>query len=214
MHKLCFLPVGSYEQHGPHLPPSVDTEIAVYASSKLAEREGGIVLPPVWYTCSREHSGFPNTIWISCSTFTRYMEEVLRSALDFCERVIVIAGHGGNSRAGSALASQLNYELGARILWLNFWSHARIRDHAGTDETSAYLAIGGKLIGELVDVCEGDIEYLDYAPVRYYSRSGVVGCLKPSEISAERGARIIERAIESMEIKIKKFKYGSASPSA
>ncbi|MGC8972791.1 MAG: creatininase family protein [Thermoproteus sp.] len=193
----CVLPVGSYEQHGPFLPPTVDTEIAIYVARRLAERLGARVLEPIWYTCSKEHQDFPPTIYVECDVFLSYITGVLRTAAKWCSYVVVVAGHGGVADVGNLAASQLDYELGPKILWLNVWSLAAVRDHAGSDEASVYLAIGGRLIDTPRErVCEGDVHMMRYLRTAWMSRSGVVGCIDPAEISAERGSTLLETIVD------------------
>jgi creatinine amidohydrolase len=202
---FCALPVGSYEQHGPHLPPTVDAEVAERVAREVAERLGGAPLPPVYYTCSAEHSSYPRTISVSCESFVPYIRDVLRSAADKCLRVVVIVGHGGAWDAVSMVARQLNYEMGPRVMPVNLWAYIGARDHAGSDETSVYLAVGGRLAGRVVETCEGDARLMRYMRVDRISRSGVVGCLRESEVSAERGAEMLRRALERLLAEVGEF---------
>ncbi|MCX8161538.1 MAG: creatininase family protein, partial [Candidatus Bathyarchaeota archaeon] len=57
-------PIGSMEQHGSHLPVSTDTIIAWEVSRALAEKIGALLLPPIPYSCSIEHSSYESTIWV------------------------------------------------------------------------------------------------------------------------------------------------------
>jgi len=208
---LCLLPVGSYEQHGPHLPPTVDAEVAVYIAKRLAEVTNGVVLPAVYYTCSTEHQGFPHTISVKCTTFIQYLEDLLRSATNMCERVVIVVGHGGVAEAVTLVAQQLNYELGPRFLPLPVWRYVKVRDHAGTDETSVYLAIGGA-VGKMEEVCEGDVSLFGVTRVSAFSKTGIVGCLRPAEVSAERGRALLEEGISRMAKKIAEFIHISSQP--
>lgn len=201
----CLLPVGSYEQHGPHLPPTVDTEIAQYVARRLAERINAVVLPPVSYTCSQEHRHFPNTLYVSCSVFLQYLWELLQTAVEKCGKVIVVVGHGGVREAVILAVSQVNYLNGPRALALSVWDFVKIRDHAGTDETSVYLATGGSLAGEMRKICEGDVSLFGKMPVAHFSKSGVVGCLEPEGVSAERGLAMLEKALGEMYKKVGEF---------
>ncbi|MFZ8808493.1 MAG: creatininase family protein [Pyrobaculum sp.] len=202
---VCIIPVGSFEQHGPHLPPTVDTEIAQHVANALGEKIGARVLPPLFYTCSDEHKGFPQTISVSCRRFIPYLEDVVRSAAEKCGAVIVVVGHGGVWEAVSMVTQQINYAMGPVAFAVNIWTYAAPRDHAGTDETSIYLATGGRLIGEMPEICEGDVSLFGKMPVHAFSSTGIVGCLKPSEVSAERGRALLDKAIEKMVKKVGEF---------
>lgn len=192
----CVIPMGSFEQHGPFLPPTVDTEIATHVAKRIGESLGARVLEPVWYSCSHEHIDFPPTISVPCETFADYAKAVIKGALKWCERVLVVAGHGGIADIGNAVASQLNYELGPRVLWINIWSLAPVRDHAGSDEASIYLAIGGRMTA-VPDkrICEGDVHLMRYLRTSWMSKSGIVGCIDPAEISEERGRSLLETIV-------------------
>ncbi|MEM1638255.1 MAG: creatininase family protein [Pyrobaculum sp.] len=205
LQRLCILPVGSYEQHGPHMPPTVDAEVAQFVAREVVKKVGGSELPPIYYTCSEEHRDFPQTISVRCKSFIPYLEELLRSAAEKCGVVVVVVGHGGVWEAVKLVADQLNYELGPRFIAVNIWSVVKARDHAGTDETSIYLAAGGSLTGKLIEVCEGDVSLFGNTRVSSFSKTGVVGCLKPSEVSAERGREMLEKIVNFIVKKIEEF---------
>lgn len=202
---VCVLPVGSYEQHGPHLPPTVDAEVAKYVADRIAERIGAKSLPPIYYSCSEEHRDFPQTISAKCRSFLPYLEDVVRSAVEKCGVVVVVVGHGGVWDAVKLVSEQLNYEVGPRALAVNIWAVASTRDHAGTDETSIYLAIGGSLEGELLEICEGDVSLFGKMRVAEFSMTGIVGCLKPGEVSAERGRSLVEMVVEKIVERFRQF---------
>ncbi len=75
------VPVGSTEQHGPHLPLSTDTDIAVALCDRLAAaRPDVLVAPPVGYGASGEHAGFPGTLSIGLGALELLLIELGRSA--------------------------------------------------------------------------------------------------------------------------------------
>ena len=136
---ILVLPVGSYEQHGAHLPPDTDTIVATHFARELVEMFAGLELgPAITISSSGEHNGFPNTLSIGNDALTKMLTEVIRSA-DWCDGVILINGHGGNLRAIDH-AVEIAKSEGRKVL---AWS-PRLPEgdaHAGFSETSLMLAI-------------------------------------------------------------------------
>jgi len=148
---VVFLPVGSFERHGDHLPLGTDTIEALYVARAIAERVGGHVLPPIWYGVSPHLSRFGGTITVPPEVLMRYVEAVLRGAASMGYRlVVVVNGHGGNSEALRAVAREVALSMGVEVAVIDWWRElgvdARRRlftepGHAGEDETSAMLFI-------------------------------------------------------------------------
>src|SRR5918994_4099147 len=78
---VAVLPVGSFEQHGSHLPLITDTAIACVIAQAIGQTYSLFVLPPVTISCSHEHADFTGTISISASTLTAIIADV-RASLD------------------------------------------------------------------------------------------------------------------------------------
>ena len=97
MEPLLLVPLGSTEQHGPHLPFSVDTDIAAAVAREAAERLGAVVAPALAYGSSGEHQGFAGTLSIGQDALRLLLVELVRSARTWAARVVLIAGHGGNA---------------------------------------------------------------------------------------------------------------------
>jgi mycofactocin precursor peptide peptidase len=138
-HALLAVPLGSLEQHGPHLPLDTDTRIAVALADALAEaRPDVVVAPAVAFGASGEHAGFPGTLSIGTPALTTVLVELGRSADGF-SGVVLVNGHGGNRDAVRAAAATLSGE-GRRVL---AWAPS-VPDgdaHAGRTETSILLAL-------------------------------------------------------------------------
>jgi creatinine amidohydrolase len=98
---LVLVPVGSVEQHGPHLPLDTDTAIAV-AVAEGAARElppATWVAPAVSYGSSGEHQSFPGTASVGTAALTHLLVELVRSLRTWASRVVLVNAHGGNLTA-------------------------------------------------------------------------------------------------------------------
>src|SRR3546814_13194902 len=101
---LVLVPVGSIEQHGPHLPLDTDTTIAVAVAEAVAATLAGH-LPGTWvapalsYGSSGEHQSFAGTCSIGTPTLRLVLVELVRSMRTWADRVVFVNAHGGNLEA-------------------------------------------------------------------------------------------------------------------
>ena len=94
---VAMLPVGSFEQHGDHLPLATDTIIACVIANQLATAYNLLLLPPVTMSCSHEHEGFEGTVSISSRTLIAVIDDVQSSlARSGIKYLVLVNGHGGN----------------------------------------------------------------------------------------------------------------------
>jgi creatinine amidohydrolase len=134
------VPIGSTEQHGPHLPLSTDTELAVALAGRLAaRREDVVVAPAVPYGASGEHAAFPGTLSIGQSALELLLVELIRSADAFAAAVLV-STHGGNARPVARAVARLTAE-GRRVRAWQPPAGDPTDAHAGHSETSLLLAL-------------------------------------------------------------------------
>ena len=139
------IPVGSTEQHGPHLPLDTDTRIATAVARAVAERladgdgSNWMLAPAIGYGASGEHEGFPGTVSIGTSALRLLLVEFGRSASQWASRLVFVNGHGGNVEALAAAAALLRYE-GRDVGWCPC-TVENADAHAGHTETSVLLHI-------------------------------------------------------------------------
>ena len=142
---LVAVPLGSSEQHGPHLPLDTDTRVATALAQALAAaRPDVLVSPPVAIGASGEHGGFPGTLSIGTAVLTQVLVELCRSA-DWAAGVVVVNGHGGNLSALSEAQAAATREGRSMLAWSpTAPEHADA--HAGWLETSLVLALAPHLV--------------------------------------------------------------------
>src|SRR4051794_37224699 len=137
--RVLAVPVGSTEQHGPHLPLSTDTDIAVALSASLAREVPSVVLgEPVAYGASGEHRDFAGTVSIGHDAVELLLVKLGRSATASFERVVFVSTHGGNAPTVARAVDTLCREGRDVRVWSPAWSGDA---HAGRVETSVMLAL-------------------------------------------------------------------------
>jgi len=94
---LALVPLGSTEQHGPHLPEGTDHYIAQAFAREVADRTGYLCTPTVTVGVSPHHRQFPGTMWVDAPVFRDYVESLTRNlTYHGIDRVIFVNAHGGN----------------------------------------------------------------------------------------------------------------------
>jgi len=190
---VLVVPVGSHEQHGPHLPLDTDTQIAVALAASLADRDDVLVAPPVAFGASGEHGGFPGTLSIGTDVLAAVLVEIVRSARLGFAGVAFVSGHGGNADA-LARASRLSRTEGDAVLC---WAPRVVGGdaHAGRTETALMLVINPSAVHRDAiepgrpDALASLIERLRADGVRAVSPNGVLG--DPREATFAEGARLL-----------------------
>jgi mycofactocin precursor peptide peptidase len=195
------LPLGSLEQHGPHLPMDTDTRIACAVATGLAERLAHVaVAPPLAYGASGEHAAFPGTLLVGHRVLAELISELVRSARGAFAGVVVVSAHGGNGEA-LQLASARSEEEGDDVL---VWSAAVNGGdaHAGRTETSLMLALDpGAVHLEAAEAgCTEPIgalmPRLRAEGVRPVSSNGVLG--DPAGANAEEGRVLLHELVTNL----------------
>jgi creatinine amidohydrolase len=196
---LC-IPVGSCEQHGPHLPMGTDTFVAEALAAGLAARRGDVIVgPSLTVTASGEHAGFPGTLSIGTDATSATMVELVRSA-DWWSGVVFVNGHGGNRDAVDRAMTTLDRDGRRALPW---WPCIPGGDaHAGRTETSLLLALRPELV-RLDAAVAGETaplaviaSRLRTAGVRAVAPNGVLG--DPAGATAEEGRMLLDRLVDDL----------------
>jgi mycofactocin precursor peptide peptidase len=192
--RLLVVPLGSLEQHGPHLPMDTDTRIACFVASRVCAGRPGVGLAPaVAIGASGEHADFPGTLSIGTVALSLVLVELGRHASLHWPAMLLVNGHGGNGSAIADAVSRLRDEGRECHVW-----HAGLGGgdaHAGRTETSMMLALAPSEV--LLDrAAAGDtrpiaelLPELRAHGVRKVSPNGVLG--DPAGASAVEGEKLL-----------------------
>lgn len=184
--KVCIVPCGAVEQHGPHLPLDVDvlcsTEVALGAGRAAPEK--ALVLPSVNYGYTGHVMDFPGTINNDFETFMAHVLDITKSlAYHGFKKIILLNGHGSNMPNLDLVARRTNLETDAECILSAWWQLLSVDPefmpswreskfpggcaHACELETSMYLYLDGDNVRKDL-IKNGDISFnLEGSPFNY-----------------------------------------------
>jgi len=184
--KVCIIPCGAVEQHGPHLPLDVDvlcsTEVALGAGRAAPEK--ALVLPSVNYGYTGHVMDFPGTINNDFETFMAHVLDITKSlAYHGFKKIILLNGHGSNMPNLDLVARRTNLETDAECILSAWWQLLSVDPefmpswreskfpggcaHACELETSMYLYLDGDNVRKDL-IKNGDISFnLEGSPFNY-----------------------------------------------
>jgi creatinine amidohydrolase len=146
--QIVLIPVGSIEQHGPHLPVSTDSDIVSEIAHRISEKTGFLILPTINYGVSFEHAPFFN-VSVTKATLQRIMIELCVSLWkNKIKTIVILNGHHGNQSALFNIPRKIHSlsKGKVRVFVFSYWHFMkRDFDHAGFVETSLMLALSKKV---------------------------------------------------------------------
>jgi creatinine amidohydrolase len=156
---ILLLPIGSIEQHGPHLPLNTDVVLAEEFTRRIIVRWGESLdlwqLPTVSIGLAREHEWAPGTQSLSIEGMTALVRNLGREIAGSlpARNLAIVNGHGGNRGILEALIQDLRADFGLNVCvmhpsnWVEPDPHAAIPDlHGGKNETSMMLVAAPQLV--------------------------------------------------------------------
>lgn len=199
--RLLLVPLGSTEQHGPHLPLDTDTRIAVAVAERVAATRPQVaVAPALPFGASGEHQGFAGTLSIGQAALELVVVELVRSIGPEVVHVVLVNGHGGNVEALRRAVDLLRGEQRAVTLWSPRLEGSDT--HAGHAETSMLLA----LAPEVVDLDRAEpgatgslrelLPALRAGGLRAVTANGVLG--DPTGAAAVDGEELLGRCVAEL----------------
>ena len=221
-------PMGAVEQHGPHLPLSVDSVIAEETARAAVEACGEELdiwlLPTLAVTKSNEHAWSPGTLWLSAETMLAVVDDVARSvAATPAKRLVFLNAHGGNSALLGVACREVRLKHGLMTFLVHPFvppdqggasgeNELSMGIHGGHDETSLMLHLRPELV-QMDKASRRIPEHLASNEHVKFGGSAAFGWLSndfgpdghigdPTRATAEEGARlfaaVVERLVEQL----------------
>lgn len=202
---IVVLPLGAFEQHGPHLPLHTDTliiEAVVAAAMEHPTVDAGrfFVAPTLAITASDEHAGFPGGLSSGTEALVATVVSICRSA-SWARAVCIVNGHGGNADALRQIGSALEWERLDHAIW-SLPAYDGGDMHAGLTETSLLLHLAPHLVridhleSGATNLGAADIAAMRTGGIKAVSANGVLG--DPRGATDEHGREVFEMYRDSM----------------
>lgn len=218
------LPIGSLEQHGPHLPLGTDTLILAALIKGVWAELGEtfpLIIAPTWgIGKSVEHLAYPGTLSLRAETMLALLDDICAClSLHGLKRLVILNSHGGNTDLLRAFSYDLRQRYALYVYNIDLWASPFFADflsegdiHAGEVETSLMLYLHPQLVQEdLLAASPGDGEADGHDRIGYdlsdgdlgfgwlvtdLSSTGVIG--NPTAATAEKGEEIFSFAVQKV----------------
>ncbi|AIF84214.1 uncharacterized protein, putative amidase [Candidatus Nitrososphaera evergladensis SR1] len=209
--KRAIIPIGSMEQHGPHLPVSTDALIAEHVSKLVAQKVGAFVLPAIAYGVSFEHDPMFHVSLRNSTLSALVCDACAALASHGVKEIIVINGHHGNIGAlqyiAQDLAGRISNDVSVHVL--HYWHQMKNDElgHAGEVETSLVLAIAPELVkmekaqaGAKNPTAKSKAAYasITNSPGSFVKITGNGVWGDPKKASAEMGQRLLKEIVAGL----------------
>jgi len=216
---LALVPLGSTEQHGPHLPEGTDHMIAQALAREAAERTGYLCTPTITVGVSPHHRQFPGTMWVDPPVFRDYVESFSENlAYHGIDRIVYVNAHGGNIEHLREVGRRLHEaETAYAVEWM--WDDSipgLVEDlfeqngpHGGPKETAMIQHIAGNLVHDdrLAEARDGGLTTFDESEMAVHGArtfydaidntdNGVLG--DQTDATAEKGKQLFEAASDQL----------------
>ena len=231
--KVVLLPLGSLEQHGPHLPLDIDTVTAYEVCKRIGKKipEAVVVMPPIYYTHAEISMGFPGTVDVQPTHFIDYLYDVCESLVKHgFKRIIMVSGHGINPpfmQIVSMMITSRHNAIAAGAAYFDF-AKPEVRKivshgaHACEFETSMLLALKPENVRMDRAVREWNVNmglkdskyvwrnFIDRSPIFFidhlsrFSQTGIIG--DPTKATKEKGVRLVKVIVDDMVEFVREFK--------
>jgi len=214
------VPLGTIEQHGPHLPVGTDVLIPVEIAKRVAEKAKVLVAPPIYYGNSLSMQNMKGVVTITPETLASLLFDLCKSlARQGFRNIVFINGHGGNVEVLNFIGQRARAETGARIIHVDWWLIAaeeimKICEkeviHADEGETSMVLASKPELVNMTKAVKDETANNLIqkltggkpknmpkvYLPFQIWTKTGLIG--DATKATREKGERILEAVVNNL----------------
>jgi creatinine amidohydrolase/Fe(II)-dependent formamide hydrolase-like protein len=212
--------MGATEQHGPFLPLGTDSYIQEAIIQRLERGVAeAIFLPTLRITCSKEHSGFPGSVWIEKETMEKVLHDICTSLQPCAKGIALISWHGGNiGMLNRFVETNKNSFQGVRLEHLTCDSEEVLKktadilggpvdEHAGNSEISMVLPIEPSLVTippknypkQKIDNAWDSDRLVDV------SKDGIVDNHPQWVISKEMGEQFIEMEVQELKGQLEKM---------
>lgn len=231
--KVVLIPLGSVEQHGPHLPLDTDTVTAYEVCKAIGQRipQIALVMPPVYYTPAEISMGFPGTIDVQATHFIDYLYDICASLVKHgFKRIVMVSGHGVNPpfmQVVSMMVTAKHEAICAGAAYFDF-AKPEVRkivshgSHACEFETSMLLSLKPESVQMSRAVRDWNIymgiksskysyrNFIDRSPIFFidhlsrFSATGIIG--DPTKATKEKGDKLMKVIVDDMVGFVKEFR--------